>query len=178
MKAGKQDINFKNIPITLAGAIGFGAPLRDYETEGGSAVGQQSYVVQQRLTAQAVLFPGFFVNARAGFNNPIETVPPGYLYSVKIGYYKWKFYADAWFDSQTAIGGKDYRGEGDLRPSTFRELGVDYNKVGGVLFFQAIKNLGAFVSYAKILNGRNIPTSSITSFGVVVKLNHRKQNNL
>lgn len=78
-------------------------------------------------------------------------------------------YYDLWFDFQNAMGGKDYRGTGALAPTTFRELGFSYRRIGGVIYKQAKDNLGYFLSAYRTLGGRNTFLSNMISVGVVLK---------
>ena len=174
-KLGKKDISLGNTKLSLIGALGFSFPLHKYPTEVASAIGQQAYLLQPRAIVQYYPHQNFFINLRGGYNYSLEIVPPSYVYSLKAGYFKNKFYSDAWIEFQEGIGGKDYRGKGDLKPNSFRELGVSYIKAGGVLYYQAIPRLGGFIGFANIFTGRNTFEYFRISIGVVLKFSVIKQ---
>ncbi len=154
--------------ISFVGAVGFSTPMSNYGTESSRAIGQQATSILSRGIIQHT-GNNYFVQARGGYNYSFEPVPPGYIYSIKTGYFKNKFYGDIWIDFQEAIGGKDYRGQGDLRPNSFRELGVSYTRAGGVFYYQLKPRLGGFFGYAFTLAGRNTFRSTRVSTGLVVK---------
>lgn len=162
--------------LSLIGAIGYSTPLSDYKTESGDAVGQQTTAILPRLVAQYNFKFGWFLNARYGYNLNEDPVPDTYVYSFKTGYASGKWYTDVWVEIQEADGGKDYRGVGELRPDSFRELGVEHTKIGGVVYYGFKPNKGVFLGWGAILDGRNTAKANRLSVGYVHKFNFSKNN--
>ncbi len=170
LKTGKQ---FKiNTNWSLNGLLGLGGthPLSDYNTESSTAVGQQTRAFHFRALTQITYKNRIFLNGRIGQNKVQDPTPSSSVYSVKLGYYKNKWYTDVWFEEQMADGGKDYRGVGELAADNFRQLGVSYKRIGGVVYHQTKEKLGLFLGFGHTLDGRNAFKTSRVSGGVVLKL--------
>ncbi len=155
--------------LSIMPAVGISNPLSNYATETADAIGQQATVIYGKLIIQYMLENGFFCNATAGYNAAFEPTPQSIVASAKAGYASQKWYADLWVERQLGIGGKDYRGTGDLAASSFKQLGVSYNKLGATLFYSFHTKLGGFVSGGYTFDGRNTAKASRISAGIVYK---------
>ena len=170
LKTGKL---FKiNNTWSVNGVLGVGGthPLSNYNTESSTAVGQQTRAIHLRALTQITYKNRIFINGRIGQNVVQDPTPSSLVYSIKLGYHKDKWYADVWFEEQAADGGKDYRGVGELAADNFRQLGVSYQRIGGVVYHQTKEKLGTFLGFGHTLDGRNAFKTSRVSAGVVVKL--------
>lgn len=169
LKAQLYKITLGPFGVHLIGAAGVSGPLSDYVTQSGSAIGQKAISFPGRVMTQISFGKGWFVNFRSGFTYSVEPVPSSVPLSVKLGYARAKWYLDVWADRQYAIGGKDYRGTGNLAAETFRELGVSYLRVGGVVYRSIASRWGAFVGGGHTLDGRNTGKAWRISAGLVYK---------
>ncbi|MFK7756710.1 MAG: hypothetical protein AB8B53_07245 [Flavobacteriales bacterium] len=170
LKTGKQ-FKLGNDWI-VNGVLGAGGthPLSDYNTESGTAVGQQTRAIHFRALTQITYRNRWFINGRIGQNLVQDPTPSSLVYSLKLGYYKNKWYTDVWLEEQAADGGKDYLGVGELAADNFRQLGVSYQRIGGVIYHQTKEKLGLFLGFGHTLNGRNAFKTSRISGGLVLKL--------
>lgn len=159
----------RKMKVTTIAALGYTMPLSNYETESGSAIGQQTEAINIRGVVQLEPIPGWFGQFRMGYDAAQEPVIPSTLWSVKAGFFKGKWYGDLWYEVRNAEGGKNYRGTGPDKPSTFRELGVDLERIGGVVYYQWKPQLGGFFSGAYVLDGRNSYQNRTIGLGVVWK---------
>jgi hypothetical protein len=155
--------------LTGIAALGYTFPLSDYQTESGSAIGQQTEAVNIRGLIQVEPIPGWFGQFRMGYDAAKEPVISSSIWSVKAGFFKGKWYGDLWYEEREAEGGKNYRGTGADKPSSFRELGVDLQRAGGVIYYQWKPQWGGFVSGAYVLDGRNTYQNRTVGVGVVWK---------
>lgn len=164
--AQKGKINF-----LLAG--GFSSNITNYETEGGSAIGQQAKVLDIRPVIHYQANSGFFATIQGGYNYKFDPVPDAVVFAAKIGLAKANWYADIWYDGQIGIGGLDY--QGTPAPASFRELGVDYHKIGGTFYKPINDMLGMYGGASYVLNGRNISKGVGFSLGLVFKPNVKRK---
>ena len=164
----KKDNKQGNINIMLA--TGVSHPLADYQIAGGSALGQQATTADGRIIVQQNLKKNFFVSAQGGYFVKSSPTPNAFSSSLKIGYAS-KIYADIWFETLQAFGGTDYRGVGDLAPTSangnFRGLGFSYNKIGGTVFYPFTKHFGMFTGVSYVLSGRNAFKNTGLNLGIV-----------
>lgn len=151
------------------GALGYTIPLSDYNTESGTAIGQQTQAVNVRGLVQAELNSMWFGQFQMGYDATKEPVIPSQLWSAKAGFFKGKWYADLWYEVREAEGGKNYLGTGPEKPDSFRELGVDMERMGGVIYYQWKPDWGVFLSGAYMLSGRNTFENRTVGAGVVWK---------
>lgn len=170
MKFGKQNIKLSKMRLSLIGALGHSGPLARYSTEAAASIGQRATMMPLRGIVQITSPSNLFLNMRFGYNSVLDPTPNARVFSLKMGYYKNKFYGDIWYDQQNAIGGKDYRGVGPLAPATFRELGYSYKRIGGVVYMQFKPRFGAFANLSRTLSGRNAFLSTAVAGGVVFKI--------
>lgn len=161
-----------NDVLSINGVLGLGMtrPLSDYEADNSDAIGQQAQAFNFRAITQITIKNSFFLNMRVGHDEVKKPTPSANIYSIKVGYYKDKWYGDLWYENIAAGRGKDYLGVGDLAPSTFRELGVSSAKIGGVVYHQTKEKLGFFLGGAKIVAGRNTRGTRRISLGLVLKI--------
>ncbi len=160
----------KGKKLSVIPAVGVSFPLSNYNTESGQAIGQRATVIAPKLVVQQELPKGMFIQAQSGYNYAIDPVVSSIPFSIKWGASfgkDYSFYTDLWYDHQTGLGDKDYKG--DIPLGSFRELVVSYNRVGGV-FFKQFNKLGAFVNYSYTINGRNTGQAIGVGMGIVVKL--------
>ena len=69
---------------------------------------------------------------------------------------------------QEAFGGKDYLGVGDLAPSTFKELGVSFIKMGGKYYHPFHDRYGWVIETNYVVNGRNVDRSVLAAFSFIM----------
>lgn len=154
-----------NISLSLAGGVS--TNLTDYETEGIGAIGQQATVFDIRPLVHYFSDAGIFATLQAGFQSKSDPTPDAVGASLKVGLAKANYYFDLWFDYQESDGGLNY--EGIPAPRTFKQLGVDYSKVGGT-FYKPIKDkLGYYIGTSYTLAGRNIGQGPGFFVGIVAK---------
>lgn len=155
--------------LSLAGGVS--SNFTDYQTEGGSALGQQAKTIDLRPVLQVHFTDGFFTTLQAGYTYKFDPVPNSFSPAVKIGFAKAKIYADVWYEYQHSYGGLDY--QGTPAPSSFQELGVDFHKVGATIYKPLKKRLGMFVGATYILTGRNTSQGLGVNAGIVLKHNKK-----
>ena len=151
-------------------SAGLRAPLSNYQTEGGSAIGQQDTTIDVRGLAQLHLSSGVFIAIQSGYTFKSSPVPSTFPAAIKVGKTADGYYVDGWVDFQYTDKGKDYRGEGDKKSNSFRELGVSYLKIGGVYYKTINETFGWTLGGDYVLLGRNTDKSLRVSVGLVLKL--------
>ncbi len=170
LKIRPYTTTFSDKTFSFLVATGLRAPLSDYETEGGSAIGQQDTTIDVRGLAQLHFSSGVFVAIQSGYTFKSDPVPSTFPAAIKVGKTADGYYFDGWLDFQYTDKGKDYRGEGDKRSNSFRELGVGYLKIGGVYYRTFNEKLGWTLGGDYALWGRNTDKSLRISLGLVIKL--------
>jgi hypothetical protein len=155
----------KNGEFTLAPAVGISFPMSKYDTETAQAIGQRATVVQSKLLLQYKHLKNWFIQVQGGYNYAIDPVPSAFAASIKVGYIYEKWYFDIWADYQYGIGGEDYQEGRD-----FRDLGVSFAKLGGVIYRNIGDSSGVFFNGSYIFSGRNIGQAFYLSTGCVLKL--------
>ena len=157
--------------INLIAASGFIFPMSDYEIAGTHALGQHSVAGDFRAVVQQNFNNKFFAALQAGYYLKAQPTPNAVSSAIKIGY-AGKIYADVWFEYLEAFGGTNYRGVGDLNPSSqggFPSLGFSYNKIGGTVFYPFTKHIGGFGGISYVLNGRNAFQNTGFNLGIVIQ---------
>ena len=149
-------------------ATGFSSNLVDYQTEGGSAIGQEAKVIDIRPVLHYARTSGWFYTLQGAYLYKFDPVPAAMNISFKAGKAAANYYFDFWYAYQYSFGGLDYRGE--PTPSTFRELGVDYHHIGTTYYQSLTDYLGAFIGASSSLAGRNTVQGFGFNLGVVLKL--------
>lgn len=148
-------------------ALGYSDNLTDYQTEGGSAIGQQAQVVDIRPVLHYIRPSGWFYTLQGAYLWKAEPVPNAMNIAARVGRAGENAYFDFWYNFQHAFGGLDYRG--DPAPDTFRELGVSYHRIGATYYRVLTSWFGAFIGSSYVLTGRNIGQGPGMSLGVVFK---------
>ncbi len=95
-------------------------------------IGQRATILDTRILAHYQWHTQWFVTAQTGFSYKLEEVPNSIPVAIKIGKAANRWYYDVYYEHQYTFGGIDYRGT--PRPQNFRELGVDYHKIGATLY--------------------------------------------
>jgi len=157
--------------LDILGAFGASLPLSQYEVVASGAIGQRAKVVQPRLVAQYNQ-PGFFVSTVLGYNyrfdeldlerlNEIQRMRPGYLPEqpqdfitglFRAGIPTSRFYLDAWLEIQRTLGGSDFTADVEELPQAYR---VDYQQIGGTVYYSEGPKWGFAASGAAFLGGVN-----------------------
>lgn len=140
-----------NLEFSLG--TGFSTPVSDYNVGGLNDIGQQATIIETRAMAHYKWTSGWFATLQTGFSFKFEDTPNSLPVTFKTGKAAGNWYYDAFYDYQHTFGGIDYRGT--PRPQNFKELGVDYHKVGGTLYRTLSENFGAALNLSYILSGRN-----------------------
>lgn len=153
------------VNVLIAG--GFSSNITDYQTGGGSALGQQAKTIDIRPVVHINFSDGIFATVQAGYNYKFNPVPHAIPFAAKIGMAKANWYADIWYDGQHGIGGFDY--QGTPTPPSFRELGVSYHKIGGTFYKPINQKLGWFAGLSYNLAGRNFSKGVGGNIGLVYK---------
>jgi hypothetical protein len=166
-KVFNKDLENGNLSASLA--AGFSGNLANYQTEGLNAIGQQAKVLDIRPVVHYFSKSGWFGTVQVGYNHKQNPVPSALNSSLKVGKAASKYYFDVWYDYLTSFGGLDYRGT--PAPSTFRELGVDYHKIGGTFYTSIFQRLGGFVGASYVITGRNLGKGTGINLGLVLKSN-------
>ncbi len=161
----------ENQHLDILGAAGISTPLSQYEVVAAGAIGQRAQVVQPRLIAQYNR-PGFFASTVLGYNyrfdeldlqrlEEIQRTRPGYRPEqpqdyltglLRLGIPTSTFYADVWLEVQRTLGGSDYVPDVEELPQPYD---VDYQQVGGTVYYSEGSNFGFAASGAAFLGGRN-----------------------
>lgn len=141
--------------FTLGLAGGMSTPMMDYNTESSTAIGQQATSFEPRVVAQYHFANRFFIQAQAGYTYSLDPVPSGVPASAKIGYTADEWYAELWFDYRDSETGADYTGVGERRANSFRELEVDYQRIGGSFYKPMNDKYGVSLGLDYTLGGRN-----------------------
>ena len=157
--------------LDIIGAFGVSVPLSQYEVVAAGAIGQRAKVVQPRLVAQYNQ-PGFFASTVLGYNyrfdeldlevlREIQRTRPAYMPEqpkdfvtglLRVGIPTSQFYADAWLEVQRTLGGSDFVPDVQELPQAYR---VNYQQVGGTLYYSEGPTWGFAASGAAFLGGEN-----------------------
>lgn len=148
-------------------AMGYSLPMSDYATEGLGAIGQQATSVIPMGAVQYRWNTGLFTSLVGGLTLRDDPVPSNTHFTFRLGKATADNYWEAYFQWQQADGGKDYRGTGDRAPSTFRELGVDFTRLGGKWFFPMSDRVGLVADVNYTLTGRNIDQAVMVAGSIV-----------
>lgn len=164
-KLYEKSLSTGSFSISLA--AGYSTNLTDYQTEGADAIGQQAQIFDIRPVLHYVRSSGWFYTLQGGYLSKGDPVPNAMAIGAKAGKSGDKYYFDMWYNFQNAFGGLDYRGT--PTPSTFRELGVSYHRVGATYYRTLLPWLGAFVGTSYVITGRNVGQGPGMSAGLVFK---------
>ena len=151
----------------MAIAGGVSSNFTDYQTEGGNAIGQQAKTIDLRPVLQMYFPQGVFATLQAGYTYKINPVPNSLSPAIKVGVANSKLYADVWYEYQYSFGGLDY--QGTPSPSSFRELGVNFHKIGTTVYAPIKNKFGIFAGASYIISGRNTSQGLGVNAGIVLK---------
>jgi hypothetical protein len=165
-EVAKPKLGGRDLSIIPALQVSF--PLSDYETENLDAIGQQATLISPKVVLQYALPKGLFVQAQTGYNYALDPVASSVGASVKFGGSFGKFYVDAWYNFQHGFGNKDFLVP---PPVSFREYTVNFQQVGGVVYYGITDMFGVFANASYIFDGRNSYKMPGFGGGLVVKLN-------
>ena len=154
--------------LQLSLATGFSSNLVNYQTEGGSALGQEAKVIDIRPVLHYGMTSGWFYTLQGAYLYKFDPVPTAMNLAFKVGKATDNYYFDFWYAYQYSFGGLDYRGE--PTPTTFRELGVDYHQIGATYYRALTDYFGAFIGASSSLAGRNTVQGFGFNLGFVLKL--------
>lgn len=157
------------LKFSLAG--GFSTPVSNYSIGGLNDIGQQATVIESRAMVHYKHNTGWFGTLQSGFSYKLQEVPNSLPITLKVGRASAQWYYDLYYDFQRAFGGIDYRGTPS--PQNFRELGVDFHKVGGTLYKPLSSTLGAYVTVAYIVEGRNTFVGASYGIGLRYQTNFK-----
>ncbi len=161
---------FKNSDFSLSIAAGYSGNLAQYQTEGLSAIGQEAKVIDIRPVLHFQKNSGWFSTFQGGYLFKSDPVPPAMNLSLKVGRALANSYFDFWYDHQTSFGGKDYLGT--PTPSTFRELGVSYHKIGSTFYKPLGNRFGTYAGLSALITVRNISQGIGINLGFIIKADH------
>lgn len=171
--------------LDVLGALGVSLPLSRYEVVAAGAIGQRAKVVQPRLVVQYNR-PGLFASTVLGYNYrfdgldearlaEIQRTRPAYLPEqpkdfvtalLRVGVPLPRVYADAWVELRRTAGGSDFVPDVEELPQAYD---VDYQQVGGTVYYSEGPTLGFAVSGAQFLGGRNTSKLWRLSATLIVK---------
>ena len=157
--------------FTLLAAAGWSAPLNDYPTQSGQAIGQRASQGMTRLVAQYSLPLGLYVQIQGGYDAALRPVPHNYLFSTKLMYASSKWYFDVWFFQQNSLGDKVY----PAFNQDFRQLAVTYSQVGATIYKPLGKRQGIALNFSSIVDGLGIFKSNSASLAWIFKMNFLKK---
>lgn len=140
--------------IEVSAVAGLSTPISNYSLGGLNDIGQQATILDTRGMFHFKANTSWFVTLQSGFSYKLAEVPNSIPATLKVGKGTSRWYYDLYYDYQHTFGGIDYRGT--PAPQNFRELGVDFHKVGGTLYRPFSTKWGAFATIAYIFDGRNV----------------------
>ena len=165
-----------NWNMSLVAAVGFSAPMTNYNTETISAIGQANTAFMPTGLLQFQNNnSGFFFNVSSGYHFKSEPTPDLVPFQFKVGLAKAKYYLEAYFDMGESQGGKDYRGTGDLAAESFKELGASWQKVGVKFYKPLHERYGISADVFKVISGRNYDDSFCLLAAFIFKIPSKKQ---
>jgi hypothetical protein len=153
--------------IHMVTGAGLFAPTSDYLTEGLFAAGQQArgiwieHVIQYRHAK-------YHLDLALGANIVDAPTPTNFPVSLTFGKSYAKSYLKLFTSYQHGLGNKFYRGVGEEAPTTFKELGVTYLKVGGQFIYTKSSWL-PYIGLSRTLYGKNAFKATSVSVGVIKK---------
>ncbi len=143
----------ENGSLELTFGTGFSTPVSNYKVGGLNDIGQQATIIESRAMVHYKWQSGWFATLQSGFSFKFEETPNSLQFTLKTGKADGKWYYDVFYDYQHSFGGIDYLGT--PRPQNFKELGVDYHKLGGTLYRTFSENFGTAANISYLLGGRN-----------------------
>jgi hypothetical protein len=160
-------MDFGSTSLSVSLAAGYSGNLAQYQTEGLSAIGQEAKVIDIRPILHFKNNNGWFSTLQYGYLYKFDPVPPANNLTIKAGYAAASYYFDFWYDFQNTEGGRDYLGT--PAPTTFRELGVSYHKIGATFYKPFGSKFGGYAGVSSVITGRNISQGIGVNIGVILK---------
>lgn len=154
-----------NFEFSAQIAIGIAFPLSNYETEGLNAIGQRATSLNSRFVLHAKHDKGIFTTVQSGIDYKFNPVPDAIASTIKLGLSKSNYYLEAFFDIQNSFNGRDYRGF--PAPDNFRELEVDFLRLGTTFFKPLSARFGVFINGTYTMDGRNVGLGPAVNIGLV-----------
>ena len=153
-------------PFSVIAALGFSAPLSDYEANSILSIGNHGSAFDGKALVQYKCDNGLFANAQAGYSIRGNDVPNATLLGVKVGYAGDPFYIDAFLTSQISDPSAP-----DINPPTvpFNETRVNFSTLGLSAYYSIASSWGITAGTATYLGGRNVGKATYVSGGVVLK---------
>ncbi|WP_047547869.1 transporter [Psychroserpens sp. Hel_I_66] len=148
------DFNTSKGNLQLSLGLGLSTPLGNYEVGGLNDLGQRATILDMRAMLHHKWNSNWFVTLQSGYSLKFEEVPNSIPLVIKAGKAAGNWYYDVFFDFQNAVDGIDYRGT--PRPQNFRELEVDYQKLGATVYRNISGGLGVYLNYSNVIGGRNV----------------------
>ena len=158
-------ISIANSVLEFSGVAGFSTNLTDYDLGGLNDIGQQATIFDLRGVVHFQNDQGWFLTAQSGYSFKSDPTPDSLPIVLKAGKAVANWYFDVYFDYQHSFGGIDYLAT--PRPQDFRELGVDFKKLGGTFYKPVSECLGLYGTLSYVFEGRNIFRSPGYGLGLV-----------
>lgn len=157
-----------NGKLAMGPALGYSVPVTDYQTEGVNAIGQEATSIIPMGVMQYSRNNGYFTSLVGGYIVASEPTPDALVGTLRFGHFNTVHYWELYLQGQRADGGKNYRGTGDLAPTSFKELGVDFLKVGGKYYKPIGSRIGLVAEASYVLSGRNVDQAVMGALSVVI----------
>lgn len=162
--------------ISGAIALGGSVPMTNYETETLGAIGQQNTaIIPMGLVQFQHNNSGVFFNFSSGYQFKSSPTPDLVPFNIKVGLAKAKYYWEMYLDMGDSQGGKDYRGQGDLQPTTFKEIGTNWITLGAKFYKPVKERMGYAIGVNKVIAGRNYDDSIGASVAYIYKFLAKKR---
>lgn len=159
---------FEKESLELNFGTGFSTPISDYAVGGLNDIGQQATIVDMRIMLHYSVDSGLFATLQTGYSIKFGSTPNSVPITLKGGIALKSWYFDGYYDYQHSFNGIDYLGSPG--PQDFRELAVDYHKIGGTIYKSFCRNLGVSLNAGYTLGGQNIFKGPNYGAGVVYNL--------
>ncbi|MFT6137950.1 transporter [Patiriisocius sp. Uisw_017] len=140
--------------LSFGGVLGFSTPLTDYDIGGLNDIGQQATTIGAKLLAHYQNNYGWFSTLQVGYYYKLEEVPNAIPVGLKMGKATSNLYFDVFYEYQNSEMGIDYLGTPS--PQNFRELEVDFHKLGGTFYKPFSSKWGAYLAVSYVVVGRNV----------------------
>jgi hypothetical protein len=162
------NVAYGNSALSLGAAAGVSTPASDYDIGGLFDIGQQATALQGLLLVHYQTFEGWFATLQSGYFLKSNPTPNSVPVVVKMGLARADWYFDVYYQFQNALGGIDYRGT--PAPQDFREIGVDFHKVGATGYYSVHPVVGVYLSASYVIAGRNVFAGPGVGLGIVGNL--------
>jgi hypothetical protein len=134
--------------LSLGVQVGGATPLSDYSPDNGIAtIGQQAEVVSGTLIGQYAIQDNLFLGGAFQYRSTSDPVPDDIMVALWAARSIDNKFNQLTVEYRQADGGKDYRGTGDLMPSTFQEIGGSYARLTAKTYWQ-LKTRAGFAASA------------------------------